>query len=240
MLALEEIEMSKIASFMRKAGLVAVPLAMMTLGACATPSFQANVQRFQQLPPAQGQSFAVTSSNPDLARSLEFRHYAGLVEQKMTTLGYRPAASGTADLTVKLDYGVDKGRDRIVRDPFDDRYDPFWGPWGGYHGRPYYGGYGRRGRGYYSPYMWGFNDPFLYGSGFGGGVRSYTVYTGHLGLQIERAGSSERLFEGSAEALSRSNDLTHLVPNLVDAMFTGFPGNSGEKVRISVAPKTKA
>ena len=30
-----------------------------------------------------------------------------------------------------------------------------------------------------------------------------------------------------------------LVPNLVEAMFTGFPGNSGETVRISVAPEKK-
>jgi len=29
------------------------------------------------------------------------------------------------------------------------------------------------------------------------------------------------------------------VPNLVEAMFTGFPGNSGETVRISVAPEKK-
>ena len=28
-----------------------------------------------------------------------------------------------------------------------------------------------------------------------------------------------------------------LVPNLVEAMFTDFPGNSGETVRISVAPE---
>jgi len=27
------------------------------------------------------------------------------------------------------------------------------------------------------------------------------------------------------------------VPNLVDAMFTGFPGNSGETVRISIKPE---
>ena len=43
--------------------------------------------------------------------------------------------------------------------------------------------------------------------------------------------------KGSAEAMSRSNDLTKLVPNLIEAMFTGFPGNSGEKVRITLAPE---
>ena len=46
-------------------------------------------------------------------------------------------------------------------------------------------------------------------------------------------------FEGKAEAVSTSNHLQYLVPNLVEAMFTGFPGNSGETVRISVAPEKK-
>ena len=30
--------------------------------------------------------------------------------------------------------------------------------------------------------------------------------------------------------------LPALVPNLIEAMFTGFPGNSGEQVRITVMP----
>ncbi len=218
----------------------AAPVALLTLGACATP-FQANVQRFQQMPPAQGQSFVVAAPNAELGKSLEFQHYAGLVTQKMTALGYRPAADGAADLTVTINYGVDKGRERIVRDSFSD-YDPFWGPWGrSYYGRPWGwgGGYWGRPMGYYRPYMMGWNDPFLYGPGWGSGVRAYTVYQSQFGMQIERTGSKERLFEGSAEALSRDNDLTYLVPNLVDAMFTGFPGNSGEKVRIAVAPQKK-
>ena len=42
-----------------------------------------------------------------------------------------------------------------------------------------------------------------------------------------------------AQALSTSNRLPHLVPNLVEAMFTDFPGNSGETVRISIAPEKK-
>ena len=40
--------------------------------------------------------------------------------------------------------------------------------------------------------------------------------------------------------MSRSDDLTYLVPNLVEAIFTGFPGNSGETVRISVAPEGRS
>jgi hypothetical protein len=45
------------------------------------------------------------------------------------------------------------------------------------------------------------------------------------------------LFEGKAQAVSTSNHLQYLVPNLVEAMFTDFPGDSGQTVRISVAPE---
>ena len=37
--------------------------------------------------------------------------------------------------------------------------------------------------------------------------------------------------------MSRSKRLQYLVPNLVEAMFTNFPGNSGETVRISIKPE---
>jgi hypothetical protein len=55
-------------------------------------------------------------------------------------------------------------------------------------------------------------------------------------MDIRRAADGQSLFEGLAQARSRSDDLPVLVPNLVEAMFTGFPGNSGETVRITVAP----
>lgn len=92
-------------------------------------------------------------------------------------------------------------------------------------------------------YVYGYRDPFLWG-GFGPGwgyndVSSYTVYTSDLQLQISRAADGYRLFEGRAEAQSRDNNLQALVPNLVEAMFTDFPGNSGEKVRITIAPPEK-
>ena len=45
--------------------------------------------------------------------------------------------------------------------------------------------------------------------------------------------------EGKAEAASQSNRLPYLVPNLVEAMFTDFPGHNGETLRISVAPEKK-
>lgn len=215
--------------------LASVPLLLAGLAACATP-FKADVSRYSaQLPAPTGETFAVVADDPALAGGLEFAQYADFVETQMERLGYAQASPEDATLLVRFDYGVDKGRERIRTTGF---HDPFYSPWYGYH-RPFYRsrfGYHRgfhRSRFYGSRWGYGFYDPW-----FGGPeVRSYTVYTSGIDMKIDRAADGERLFEGKAEALSTSNRLQYLVPNLVDAMFTDFPGNSGETVRISIKPE---
>jgi hypothetical protein len=59
-------------------------------------------------------------------------------------------------------------------------------------------------------------------------------------VKIDRTADGQRLFEGKAEAVSRSNRLPNLVPNLVDALFTDFPGGSGETVRITIKDDGKS
>lgn len=211
----------------------AAPVALLALGACATP-FQAKVSRFQTLPVPQGQTFAVVADDPALDGSLEFRSYARIVSDRLGAVGYAPAASpAAANLIVSLDYTVDKGREKIRTAPFAGYagygigYGGFgYGPWG----RPYYG-FGRR------AFLYGFHDPFLFDDF--NRVESYTVYNSELTMKIARRDSRERVFEGRAQAMSTDNDLTTLVPNLIEAMFTGFPGNSGETVKITVAPPGK-
>ncbi len=201
---------------------LALPLALAVgLSACATP-FKADVSRFAvPLPAPQGQTFAVVAEDPKLAGGLEFATYANAVSAELTQLGYSRAASPeSADMLVRFDYRVDGGRERVRTNPgvggFGGGFGP-WGPWGGWGGG--FGGWG-----------FGFNDPF-----FGGpDVRSYTIYTSGVDVKIDRRADGQRLFEGKAEAVSRSNRLPRLVPNLVDALFTDFPGNSGETVRITI------
>ncbi len=223
---------------------LAAPIALLSLAACATP-FRADVSRFQQMPAPQGQTFTIKPADPANASGLEFAQYASLVTNRMTAQGYTQAADpAAANLTITLDYGVDQGKERTVveRDPF---YDPWWGygRYGGFYGRGFYGRPRiiRTPRGY--GYIHGWNDPFLYGGGigFGGGYqeRSFTVYSSDLNVKITRNTDGQSVFEGKAEAKSRSNKLPYLIPNLVETMFTGFPGNSGETVRISVAPEKK-
>jgi len=215
---------------------VAAPLALLGLSACAT-GFPAQVSRFQAMPAPTGQSFYVEPADAANRGGLEFAQYAGQVRQHLAALGYSEAASrADATLLVTLDYGVDQGRERVVARP-DPFADPWWGWSGRYRGfgyRPYYSRFGYYGRGR-SPFYWGWHDPFWGGGGYD--IDSYTVYTSFLDLDIRRAADGQSVFEGTAQARSRSDELPLLVPNLVEAMFTGFPGNSGETVRITVAPE---
>lgn len=218
----------------RLVSVAAVPLLLAALGGCATP-FKADVQRFQgQLPAPQGQTFAIVADDPKDAGGLEFAQYANLVGEQLRKLGYVPANAETADMIVRFDYGVDQGRDRIRQTGFND---PFWGGWGGWG--PGWGPGFRRG--FAGGWGWGWNDPFFFGGGGwgGGGVDVVTVYTSGIDLKIDRRADGQRLFEGKAEAASQSNRLSYVVPNLVEAMFTGFPGNNGETLRISIAPEKK-
>jgi len=202
-------------------------LALGGLSGCAT-NFRADVSRFQQMPPAQGQSFTVMPDDNALAGSLEFAHYADLVAERLTQQGYvRAADPAAAQLVVRLAYDVDRGTQRVRYsgfgpDPFF--YDPFYygGPWRGWRGR----------------YMMGYYDPFLWGGAGYNDIESYVVYQSRLRMKIDRAGG-ERVFEGTARAQSVSNKLTYLVPNLIDALFTGFPGQNGEDIRVTVAPEPK-
>ena len=231
---------------LRRMGLIAAPLLLMGLAACATP-FNADVKRFSSAMPApSGQTFAVVAEDPRDSGGLEFSQYADLVAAQMSRLGYVRTDPSQAAMIVRLNSGVDVGRDRVRSTGFGG--DPFFSPWYGSrfgYGGGFGGGYGRGGFGrssFYSPYyrrgLWGYGwqDPFFFGSGYDD-IDVVTVYTSEVDLTIERKADGQRLFEGKAEAASRSNRLGYLVPNLVEAMFTDFPGNSGETLRISIAPE---
>ena len=225
-------------SFMTR-GLKLAGAAMLLAGlsACATP-FRADVSRFQsQLPAPQGQTFAVVADDPALAGGLEFALYADYVAAQMAALGYTQAASPEqATLLVRFDYGVDDGRERVRSSGLGSSFrDPFYRSWYSYTPYFYRDNRGNARVAYLPNRVWGFGfeDDF-----FGRNqVDSYTIYTSGIDLKIDNGQTGERLFEGKAEAVSTSNHLQYVVPNLVEAMFTDFPGNSGETVRISMAPE---
>ncbi len=206
-----------------------LPMATLALLAGCAPGFEARVARFSQLPPPAGQSFVIEARNPDIANGLEFATYANLVRQRLLANGYVEAATpAQSNLTVKLDYTVGPPREKL-----ETRPGPNWG-WG-----PYWGpGYGRFGGGFgWGGYGgWGFGPWGAYGPWSNQEVYSITQYNAALALKIERTADKASVFEGRAETVSTSNNLTKLVPNLVTAIFTNFPGGNGETVRVSFDP----
>ncbi|HET9335630.1 MAG TPA: DUF4136 domain-containing protein [Sphingomicrobium sp.] len=193
------------------------------LSACAT-GLRTQVSRYQAMPAPQGQSFVVVPYNPSDMGGLEFSRYAALVAQHMQAQGYAPASSiNQATMVVQVGYGVGDAQTEIVSYPSHFGYGHGWG----------YPFYGRR------AYYWGWNDPFWWGPGYGSDIRSYTYYVTELDVDIRRKADNVSLFEGKAKARSRSDNLAKTVPSLVEAMFTGFPGNSGETVRITIPPEGK-
>jgi hypothetical protein len=216
-------------SLSKKLLTLAAPAALLALGGCAT-GFPAQVSRYQAMPAPAGQSFVIQPADPADRGGLEFSRYADLVRRHLTSLGYSEASSPeAATLVVSVDYGVDDGKQQVV-------------DWGPSYGTGFGVGFGRGARWsrfgfggrYRSPFYWGWDDPFFFGSR---DIDVYTVYTSFLDLDIKRTGDGHSVFEGTAKARSRTDDLRVLVPNLVEAMFTGFPGNNGEQVRITVAPE---
>lgn len=230
---------------------VLVGAASLSLSACAT-GIPAKVTRFQAMPAPQGETFYVVPGM-GLAQGggLEFSRHAALVAQHMAAQGYAQAASAeAATMIVQLGYTVDDGTERVVvdrfgNDPWLRGYDPFrrgfYSPYGRFgtrfdprfdiwYGRPYYSRFGYWG-GSRSPFYYGWDDPFWFG---GPNVRQYTEYKSELDLDIRRRADNRQLFDGRAVARSTTDETGVLVPNLIQAMFTGFPGKDGETVRITV------
>ncbi|MFQ3594673.1 MAG: DUF4136 domain-containing protein [Sphingomonadaceae bacterium] len=208
--------------------LVACLVLLLVLSGCASP-FRAQVSRFQVLPPPSGETFAIVPADERNLGGLEFRVYAQAVQQAMERQGYRLASDpAAAQLVVRMGYGVGAPRERVDTRPGAwGAWGPGWGGWG-------WGGWAWGGRGWYGR-PWGWYDPWWgWGGwgGWGGEVYSYTVYPSFLELTISRAADGVPLFEGRAQSTTRNNDLTFLVPRLVEALFTGFPGNSGETVNV--------
>ena len=210
-------------SFSKKLLTLAAPAALLALSACAT-GLPTQVSRFQAMPAPQGQSFVIQPSDPHDEGGLEFARYADVARQHLIAQGFAEAPSAReATLVVTLDYGVDNGQTRVVSTP---------GLGYGFH-RPYYsrfGFYGHR----RSPFYYGWYDPFWDSPFNYPEVRSYTVFTSYVDMDIKRTADGQSVFEGTAKARSGTDQLQVLVPNLIEALFTGFPGNSGETVRITV------
>lgn len=185
---------------------------VLLLGACTTPVVRTDVTRFHALgvDPAPG-SFTIV---PDATQvgSLEFQDYATQVAAALEARGWRPVPPGTgrADVAVSVHWGVGPSNTVVWQSPSAVYSGMGWGP-------RWYGG--------------GIADPFPYWE-----TRSATYYPRWLAVEMVKNDGSGRtvLFEGRAVAEGQRREIAPVMPYLVRALFTGFPGSSGTTVRVDV------
>lgn len=195
------------------------------LSACSM-TVRNDVSSFHHMAAPNGESVAIVpmSLSQD-ADSLEFQDYANLVRKQLTMLGYTVASKEDADLFVELGYNVKRERNSR-RGSFERAFDGF---------SPWYGA----GYGYYNWYYWrrnaffynSFYDPF-YGS-WGMRHRAHTLHSRNLLLDI-RTSSGEKVYEGHVQSTGSSRSLSRVMPYMIEAMFTNFPGESGEVKQIVI------
>lgn len=199
----------------------AVVFLVLLLGACGPRLVQTDVTRFHQLPPvSEARSFTILPSEGQRG-SLEFQRYADLVAASLRRHGWTPVpASQGADALVFLDWGVGQPRTE------------FWSSPSAGVGMGM--GWGSRSRAYGLGMGFPLGDPFPYRE-----VQSATYFPKWVRVDILDArawqgGDRVVLFEGRAVADSRVREITPVMPQLIQALFTGFPGASGQTVRVNV------
>ncbi|MGL4540973.1 MAG: DUF4136 domain-containing protein [Polymorphobacter sp.] len=201
--------------------------AALTLVSACAPTFTAQVARCQVLPPPAGQSFTIAPLDPSKVGSIEFATFAGYVRRGLIDAGFVEAPMpANATIIAKFDYAVGVGPTQInSTSAWGSGCAGAWGcgsNWGAGAGWGRYGGFGG----------WG---------GWGGGwgapvVYSTNTFNSFVELHIDRTADKASLFEGRAQANTTRSDITFLVPNLVRALFTDFPGVSGQTLTIRFDP----
>jgi len=206
---------------------IVAPLALVVSG-CAS-YMGAQVTTFHQAAAGNrfaGQGFVI---EPSAAQrdSLEFRAYADLVRRALIGRGLVDAPESGAALGVAVRYSVDGGKPVVYGYPaygyggFGPAYG--WAPY--YYPRShmhyaltatYPMGYGMIGPGYYGQSM---------------------LYTRELRVDItdrRAGGNAAKLFEGTVVSEGESASIAPVMPAMVQALFSDFPGPSGISRRVQV------
>lgn len=192
---------------------LAVLVALVALSGCAVIA-RTDVTAFHTLPPTgSAETFTIEAPPGKDAASLEFQDYAGQVTARLSAYGWRAAPPDVTTPTyrVVIDYGVSPPE-------YQERLEPFYpGPY------PYYGGYRRFG-------YWPYAGPV----GYAPVVDRYFARTLEMKVYWTVRGNERGplVYEGRAVNRGRSDAITPVVPILVSALFSNFPGASGRTVTI--------
>jgi len=187
--------------------------ALAALAGCTASTPPAQVTRFHLGQPIAPADVAIEPipSDPTAVDSLEFQNYAGIVGAELSKLGFRPVA-GVPNSEIVAIVDVQRG----TRELTPARSPVSVGIGGGAGG----GGVGLGG---------GISFPI-------GKKRSNDAVGTMLSVQLKRRSEGSVIWEGRAQTEARAGtpyaDPSQAVTKLAQAMFAGFPGESGRTITV--------
>ncbi len=203
---------------------IAGVLLVLCATACTTPRVRTQVTSFSQptLLDQQPRTFRF-DLRPGQADSLEHETYTHLVADQLLILGYKQDPDGR--LAVSFDESL-QAQEVMVQTGYGG-YDPYFGAGYGFYGPGRYMGQGPWGA--YGPWGWGGWGPYYPGVAY-----PQTVARARFRVDIRVAATGAKAFEGTVTYGGTIDDMTVLMPYLVQAMFTDFPGLNGQMRRVVI------
>ena len=196
-------------------------LSVLILAGCA--SVRSDVTRFHNLPKwGGGKTILIVPSDPAHNGSIEFNTYAQIVAGYFQKNGYVvvPPNAPNKDFIAVFTYSMGEGQSGVGS-------TPVYGKTGGgtttYYN--YYGGYA--GSSYTRPTR----------GIVGSRTFSYPTYETMVWVDIFDAKKSTtdrpfKVFEGVAKSQDKGGQLSVVMPAMIEALFTNFPGESGKTERV--------
>jgi len=185
--------------------------ALLILNAC-TSYTQSDVIRFHDADILETGTFVILPKDKQKT-GLEYKEYARQIAEHMTANNFRQVATkDKADYALYFSYGLKRSEIHSESVPFNTTFH------GGYNNGPF--GYGR-------PYFGGHD------------VYTYTRYVRSFEMDIVDLKQSSgqnvvKAFEGQVTSVGESDNFFTVSKCMINAMFSGFPGENGEKKTVTV------
>lgn len=186
---------------------------LLGLAGCSS-AYRTEVVRFHEMMPPSGATVTVEPGQ-GVEAGPEFRQYADMVIAKLSAEGFVAAGEAEPDFVVHVSYGV-------IRQETEYRTSPW-------RSSVYFG------FGHHPFYPYGYYHPFYYGSYWDYPDRLSNIPRNERILEVVIKGSDEKVvFEGRAVSVGKTAQMVKIMPYLVESLFMGFPGQSGEVVNVSI------
>jgi len=221
----------RLGRYLRSFAAVVLGLVVLSVATgCAIPStLRSEVTAFHRWEDQSPRSYAFVR-DPARSQSLEHRSYEDLVAQRLAALGFVPAEPSSARFRVAFEY-------RATPEPH--RFTEFWFPGAIGPGFPMTPWIGPR---TFSGHPYGRMDP-LWSMPPVPITQETTVWRHTLRVDLfdqrEAPEPGRKVWEATAVGVARSEAFPRLMPGLIQAVFTDFPGPSGVTRQVEV-PLTEA